>query len=1222
MMVIEELSAQRNQDNQNILKHFIPLNALSSARLSEISRECIIEECAKGDILFEQGDKAEEFVYLISGMLGLYKDEMEAEVVVTGSETARFAIAHHSPRAVKAVANSKAKIIRIPARMLDTNQPEEVDEIGEQDDSGDHGGDWMTTMLQSPVFQRLPASNLQKVMMKMEEVVFEAGDIVVKQGDEADYYYIIKSGDCELLRQPTEGAKPVKLAELHSCEAFGEDALLSGNPRNVTVRMKGRGQMLRLSKDSFISLVKEPVLQYVSFEEAKEKVFKGASWLDVRSVEAYARDSIENSVNIPFFSLRMKISELKHDQLQVLVCEKGRASEAAAFLLLKFGFNAVILKDGMNGVASTSADIAAPVPSVKEEVRPKLELVSAGNQDELQGDKGALSAAQAKIVELEKFGASLNEKLNNIELKRNDLERKNGELEGFVSDLQESTKLVTDEFEAKSLGGKERSRLLAAELEKKAKELDLAVQEIEKYKGLASNLKLELVSVTDDVFDKDRDITQNSVELEASKKALDKQKEQLDEFEKELLLLRVTDSDKESLLKDKQEKIDASSGVIDELEKEVLSLKEFDAANKNMRREQQLQIDASVNTIDDISAQLAGLKEQNGTLEDVVLQKAKVELLASEVLENVTSERDRLKVSLTEAGLELSGSLAEQKRLQEELDSAVNEFDAANKDKHLEQQLKTDASANAIDDLGAQLAGLQEQNENLEETVLQKAKAELLVSEALDNVRSERDELKAGLIKSDVELSGSLVEQKRLQEELNSSVELLEKSESQESGAKAVLSQLEAENAKAASEIETLAEEAQVMSVRLVNAEEELKAVSGQAEAARSSLLAVRSGQESQESELTRALEKAEKGLSESERQIESATKDRSDRERFFAGELNEAKEEVRAAMVANQKMESGKVVLEKEMESLGVKANALELEKDSLAEQLEQTVSDFSEKEKEFSVELRAAKENEGLVESARQKVESEKGVLELEMERLSDKLVGASEEKAHLLEQLEGLSLAVKEGGEQGVILQREREAFESKEAALLSEAEGMKVELVEHKIVMSSKQVEIDELFGVKDGLEAQLSLLDQEQAGRDAKQHEMKQLIEVLEQSSHHSDVQKEKAEKAMIGYEEELAKSYKENEILKEAVVLLEQGAADATNKSKEADNDALSALQSELNLVREQTDNDVQFMQEKVQKSEKMNLALKAKIQSMQTLVNEETLPTESEPQEKKKGWW
>jgi|LWDU01.1.fsa_nt_gi CRP-like cAMP-binding protein/chromosome segregation ATPase/rhodanese-related sulfurtransferase len=505
------MSARPNQSNQDILKNFIPLNTLPSARLAEICNDCQIEECAKGTVLFEQGDDAKEFIYLVSGMISLYAGEMEMETIVTGSEAARFAIAHHIPRKVKAVTKSKVRMVRIPTYKLDIERQQDVRQTYLVDEVEDPGGDWMTTMLQSPVFQRLPASNLQKVMMQMEEVAFKAGEVVVNQGDEADFYYIIKSGDCELIRQSTEGAQPVKLAELHSCDAFGEDALLSGNPRNVTVRMKGSGQMLRLSKANFISLVKEPVLQYVSFEEGQQKVNEGANWLDVRVAESYEEGCIDGSVNIPFFSLRMKVSELRHDQLQILVCEKGRTSEAAAFLLLKFGFNALILKGGMEGVQKAAKP--TPVKAIREAIT-KLEVVVADNNlsstagvDETKNEQ-LLAGAQNKILELEASCVQSNEKLNALELERHNLQQQHDQQAQLVAELQATSAAYAEQLKENNANNQRRDAELAAALSNEKDSNAVLVAELEKLNAteekraqLTQDLKRQLLGLNQQIIE-------------------------------------------------------------------------------------------------------------------------------------------------------------------------------------------------------------------------------------------------------------------------------------------------------------------------------------------------------------------------------------------------------------------------------------------------------------------------------------------------------------------------------------------------------------------------------------------------------------------------------------------------------------------------------------------------------------------------------------------------
>lgn len=76
------MNATANRSSHDILKNFIPLNTLPSTRFNDICNDCLIEECAKGTVLFEQGDESKEFIYLISGMVSLYAGEMEMETSV------------------------------------------------------------------------------------------------------------------------------------------------------------------------------------------------------------------------------------------------------------------------------------------------------------------------------------------------------------------------------------------------------------------------------------------------------------------------------------------------------------------------------------------------------------------------------------------------------------------------------------------------------------------------------------------------------------------------------------------------------------------------------------------------------------------------------------------------------------------------------------------------------------------------------------------------------------------------------------------------------------------------------------------------------------------------------------------------------------------------------------------------------------------------------------
>lgn len=218
------------------------------------------------------------------------------------------------------------------------------------EETQDDSDDWMSALLRSPIFQRLPPTNLQKILMSLEAVHFNKGEVIVDQGTMGDYYYLIKNGHCELTRKPSPNAKEIKLARMSAGDTFGEDSLLSDAPRNGSISALTDISLLRLNKPQFVSLIKEPSLAFVNYTEMQEVVKQGAILLDVRTPDEYESNHIDGSINEPFFSLRMQLKTLDKERPIIVVCSDGKTSEAAVFLLLRNKINAMILKGGMAGI--------------------------------------------------------------------------------------------------------------------------------------------------------------------------------------------------------------------------------------------------------------------------------------------------------------------------------------------------------------------------------------------------------------------------------------------------------------------------------------------------------------------------------------------------------------------------------------------------------------------------------------------------------------------------------------------------------------------------------------------------------------------------------------------------------------------------------------------------------------------------------------------------------
>lgn len=103
------------------------------------------------------------------------------------------------------------------------------------------------------VFPReLSYINLERTRV-LNQAHYEAGDYIFRQGDVGDQFYVIVSGEVEVIRELPDG-QVTRLARLEKGEYFGEVALLTGRRRNASVRAGGPVNLLCLGRDEFNNL--------------------------------------------------------------------------------------------------------------------------------------------------------------------------------------------------------------------------------------------------------------------------------------------------------------------------------------------------------------------------------------------------------------------------------------------------------------------------------------------------------------------------------------------------------------------------------------------------------------------------------------------------------------------------------------------------------------------------------------------------------------------------------------------------------------------------------------------------------------------------------------------------------------------------------------------------------------------------------------------------------
>lgn len=349
-----------------LISQMEPICLLSPGRQEEVAGLCFVEKVSKDIDPFRLNVvKNSQSLYLLKGNIGLMFEDGTKAVLRSSSDLARYPVGGGRAQLKLAIALTEIEIVRIDTDLLDIMMT--WDQLAGYEQSGPRheeaipagtpqargAGSWMKQTavfsadnLQTGVFSRLPPANIDEMFRRMVNVQVQAGQVVIMQGAEGDYYYLIESGTATVTRVAQPGEPPMLLAELKAGDAFGEEALVSDNKRNATVTMKTDGVLLRLNKQDFVELLKAPLLNKISMADAEANVAAGAVWLDVRFPSEYKFDHLPNAINAPLHEIRDALGTLDKQKKYIAYCQTGRRSSAAAFILAQHGFNVHVLEGG------------------------------------------------------------------------------------------------------------------------------------------------------------------------------------------------------------------------------------------------------------------------------------------------------------------------------------------------------------------------------------------------------------------------------------------------------------------------------------------------------------------------------------------------------------------------------------------------------------------------------------------------------------------------------------------------------------------------------------------------------------------------------------------------------------------------------------------------------------------------------------------------------------
>lgn len=338
--------------NSSDLVKLYPLDKLRPENLEQLAREAHSDEAGRGAVLFEAGDSDEQTIFLLSGRVrGVYPDGRKKDIDASTLQ-GRYALGDLQPRRFTATVTSlSAALIRIDRRYLEKIQT--WDQLSRAENFRHHdpspeANRWVFRLLQSRALHKLPSDNIERMFQQFEEIEASAGTVVIREGDAADFYYVIKDGAASVTKRLETGSAVV--AYLVRGDTFGEDALLASTLRNATVTMIKDGKLMRLSKKAFEEVMKPPAVDWLSPGMASIMARQGAVVVDVRMKEEHARRAIRDAISAPLHTLRETVANFDKAKRYIVYCNTGERSAAAAFILGKLGYEVYALQGGISGM--------------------------------------------------------------------------------------------------------------------------------------------------------------------------------------------------------------------------------------------------------------------------------------------------------------------------------------------------------------------------------------------------------------------------------------------------------------------------------------------------------------------------------------------------------------------------------------------------------------------------------------------------------------------------------------------------------------------------------------------------------------------------------------------------------------------------------------------------------------------------------------------------------
>jgi len=248
-----EDGADTRNHTRNLL-HRVPLFvSVTDEELDNIANHLNLERFPAGEVIIREGEVGDKFYIVERGKATVWRlddDQVERKIDEKGPGQyfGEVALVSSAPR--NATVRAETPVTTLTLDYSDFNQcvRQYINLANQVDENVKYS--WLLRGM--PIFDELSSQKLDQLATWLEPEALEAGAVLFHEGDQADKFFIVESGEVVISRQ-VDG-EHVEISRREPGEYFGEIALLQNRPRTATITASIDTRLLSLKAGQFQEL--------------------------------------------------------------------------------------------------------------------------------------------------------------------------------------------------------------------------------------------------------------------------------------------------------------------------------------------------------------------------------------------------------------------------------------------------------------------------------------------------------------------------------------------------------------------------------------------------------------------------------------------------------------------------------------------------------------------------------------------------------------------------------------------------------------------------------------------------------------------------------------------------------------------------------------------------------------------------------------------------------